>query len=109
MERLDIALPYHNALLVLHQKGQFYVRLLMVLNDKRTFVTPKLEIAESDLRRLMNVKYIEVNLGELRLSSEPTHLTVHWQVYHMPADNTIWKPLLRKFFTEINQNEGSET
>jgi hypothetical protein len=97
MDRLDIILPYGNSLLVLRDHDQFAVRLLMVVEGRKTFVTPKLSIPESDLKRLMHTKYIEVSVGELRLSAEPTHLTVHWQVYHMPADNTVWKPMLRQF------------
>ncbi len=107
MDRLDIALPYGNSLLVLHSKGKFYVRLLMVLDGKKTFVTPKLPIEEAELNRLMHNKFIEVNLGELRLSAEPTHLAIQWQVYHLPADNTIWKPMLRKFLSHLRKDAES--
>ncbi|MDR3692426.1 MAG: hypothetical protein P4L46_23795 [Fimbriimonas sp.] len=105
MVRLDIALPYGNALLVLHESGQFYIRLLMIVDNRRTLVTPKLPIAEADLVRLMHVKYSEVDLVEMRLSSEPGFLTVHWRNYHMPADNTIWKPLLRQFMGKVQADE----
>jgi len=101
MKRLDIELPYQNALVVLCYDGQYFVRLRMVQDDRRTFVTRKLEIMEEDLVRLMHVKYLEIDLGDLRLTSEPTHLAVHWKVFHLPADNTIWKPNLRRFMARM--------
>ena len=99
--RIDIELPYQNALVVLNESGRYFVRLLMIRDGRKTLVTPKLSIEEQDLTRLMHEKYVEIQLGELRLSAEPTHLAVHWEVFHLPADNTIWKPKLRKFMAQI--------
>jgi len=98
MDRLDIPLPYGNTLVVLRDDKTYFVRLLRTLNNRKTFVTPKLPIMDSELRQLIetNMVYV-IDLGDMRLMSDAGSLTVIYEYHHMPAGKAVIYGELKRF------------
>lgn len=94
MLRVDVPLPYGNALAFFAEDERLFVRLVMIIKDRRTCVTPRLPIELCAIRDLLSVPYAEFDLGQLRLSAEPKCLIVHHGFHHIPVEHEVWKPLV---------------
>ena len=91
-KRFDVQLPYGNKLVFFRRGSLLCVRLLMIVDGRKTFVTPKLEISDKDLNRLLSGTYAEVDLGAIKLSTEPRELIISFQFRRIPVANSAWQP-----------------
>jgi len=94
MSRLDVPLPYGNSLAFFADEGRLFVRLVMIVNDRKKCVTPPIPIEVCGLRDLISIPYAEFDLGQIRLSAEPKCLMVHHGFHHIPVEHEVWKPLV---------------
>lgn len=95
-DRFDVALPYGNRLVFLRRQACLSVRLLLIIDGIKTFVTPRLPISRRELERLLAGMYAEVDLGAIKLSTEPRELLISFEFRLIPVPNSIWKPVVQR-------------
>ena len=96
-QRSDVPLPYGNNLVLLREGDDLFARLLLLVNGRRTFVTPRLSITPADLDRLLNGTYVEVDLGGLKLLADLRDLIICFEYRRIPVEHKVWQPIVNEF------------
>jgi len=95
--RCDVPLPYGNKLVLLREGNELFVRLLLLVDGRRTFVTPPLPITPADVDRVLSGTYVEVDLGGLKLLADQRDLIICFEYRRIPVAHSVWQPIARKF------------
>ena len=91
--RNDVHLPYGNKLGLLREGDELFVRLLLLVNGRRTFVTPRLPITPADLDRLLTGTYSDVDVGVLKLLADVRDLIICFEYRRIPVVDSLWRPI----------------
>jgi len=91
--RHDVQLPYGNKLVFLREGDVLFVRLLLLVGGRRTFVTPPLPITPADVDRLLSGTYVAVDLGGLRLLADQRDLIICFEYRRIPVAHSVWHPV----------------
>ena len=91
--RRDVPLPYGNKLVLIREGNELFVRLLLLADGRRTFVTPHLLIWPADVDRLLSGAYVAVDLGGLRLLADQRDLIICFEYRRIPVAHSVWHPV----------------